>query len=130
MIRNIAVMLVAMAPIASVTPAAAQDLDFEAVFNCAEDGPLGAQTPEQCMEARNLLLNNCTSCHTFVPIVKAQKTEDAWNALLNLHRDRVPQLSEDEFELLGEYLRSHYNETEPVPELPPALEAIGTNQAA
>jgi hypothetical protein len=111
-------------------PAVAQDLDIEAVFNCSPDGPIGDQTPEQCLMARGILLNNCTSCHSFVPIVKAQKNEAAWTSLLTAHRERVLHVSDADFQLLEDFLRSHYNETEPVPQLPPALEALSTNQPA
>jgi len=127
---KLAILVAALIPFAVSQPAAAQDLNIEEVFNCAADGPLGAQTPEECVESRNILLNNCTSCHTFVPIVKAQKSEDAWNSLLTAHRERVLHMSDDEFKMLGDFLRSHYNETEPVPSLPPALEALSTNQPA
>lgn len=130
MTRFAAILLAASLPAAAPFTAAAQDLDFEAVFNCAPDGPIGEQTPEECQAARNVLLNNCTSCHTFVPIVKAQKTAEAWNAFLAGHRERVPHLTDPDFQLLGDYLRSHYNDTEPVPVLPPALEALSTNQPA
>lgn len=130
MSRIIAPMLAALFAFAPVAPAAAQGLDIEAVFNCAPDGPIGEQTPEQCLEARSILLNNCTSCHTFVPIVKAQKNEQAWTSLLDGHRERVPHMSDDEFDQLEAFVKSHYNEVEPVPALPPALEALGSNQPA
>lgn len=112
------------------TPLRAQGLDIEKVFNCAADGPLGVQTPEQCLAARDLVFNNCTSCHTFVPIVKAQKAPDAWNAHLEAHREKVPEMSAEDYETLSDFVKAHYNETEPVPELPPELENLGTNQAA
>jgi len=127
---KLAILVAALLPLSVSQPVAAQDLNIEEVFNCASDGPIGDQTPEQCVEARTILLNNCTSCHTFVPIVKAQKSEAAWNSLLTAHRERVLHLSDDEFKILGDFLRSHYNETEPVPTLPPALEALSTNQPA
>jgi hypothetical protein len=130
MTRALTMLALAVLPCAAAAPALAQDLDIDAVFNCSADGPIGDQTPEQCLAARDLLLNNCTSCHSFVPIVKAQKDEAAWTSLLAAHRERVLHLSEDEFRILGDFLRSHYNETEPVPVLPPALEALSTNQPA
>lgn len=108
----------------------AQGVDLDAIFNCSADGPLGGQTPEECLASRSAVLNNCTSCHTFVPIVKAQKSEDAWIAVLEAHRDRVEALSDADYEALGTFLRSHFNETEPVPVLPPALEALGTGLPA
>ena len=128
--RLFSVLIALSLPVATAMPATAQDVDLEKIFICAPDGPIGAQTPEQCLTARNVLLNNCTSCHTFVPIVKAQKSDDAWTSLLDGHRERVLHMSEKDFEILGEFLRAHFNETEPVPQLPPALEALGSNQPA
>jgi hypothetical protein len=120
----------AVLPLALPLPLAAQEVDIGAIFNCDAGGPLGAQTPEACAATRDVLLNNCTTCHTFVPIVKAQKSEAEWNSLLTAHRERVLHLTEGEFEALGEFLRAHFNETEPVPALPPALEAMSSNQPA
>jgi len=119
------------APLAAVlyttVPSSAQSVDIEAIFNCAQDGLLGEQTPEQCAASRTVLLNNCTSCHTFVPIVKAQKSEDAWKSLLQVHRVRVQQVPDDQYAELERFLVAHFNETNPVPALPPELEALGTN---
>lgn len=107
-------------------PAFAQGVDINVIFNCEPDGPLGAQDAEQCAASRTLLLNTCTACHTFVPIVKAQKTETQWNATLQVHRTRVPDVSADDFEQLRLFLIAHFNETNPPPTLPPELEALGT----
>src|SRR5262245_12860831 len=38
---------------------------------------------------RELLLNNCTTCHTFVPIVVLQMTKEAWERNGRDHRGRV-----------------------------------------
>lgn len=128
--KSLPVLFTALAALSFGHPATAQDLNIEEVFNCSPDGPLGNQTPEQCMAARNVLLNNCTSCHTFVPIVKAQKAEPAWNSFLSGHRERVQHVSDDDFQLLGDFLKSHYNDTLPPPKLPPALEELSVNQPA
>lgn len=113
--------------------ARAGSVDIDKVFNCSPEGPIGEQTPEQCLSARETLFDSCTACHTFVPVVKAQKSSDAWDALLSAHRaTKVPEsdLSEAAFEELKAFLKSHYNETEPAPMLPPELEALGINEAA
>lgn len=106
-------------------PATAQNVDIKAIFNCDAGGPLGPQSPEQCAASRDTVLSACTSCHSFVPIVKAQKNEDAWNATLTRHRTKVQGLTDDQFEQLQLFLVSHFNETLPPPKLPPALEALG-----
>ena len=38
---------------------------------------------------RDLLLNNCTGCHTFVPIVVLQMSKEAWERNSRDHRGRV-----------------------------------------
>src|SRR5713101_6517766 len=38
---------------------------------------------------RDLVLDNCQSCHTFVPIVVLQMDKDAWQRWAGEHRDRV-----------------------------------------
>jgi hypothetical protein len=107
-------------------PTLAQGLDLDVIFNCAADGPIGEQTPERCLASRDVLLNNCTACHTFVPIVKAQKPAELWDSTLEVHRTRVPQLSDEQYEELRLFLKAHFNDVQPAPTLPPELEALGT----
>ncbi|MEX2482455.1 MAG: hypothetical protein WD928_16475 [Gammaproteobacteria bacterium] len=125
-----AILLGAGTTVPVMTNSQAQDLDLDVIFNCSTDGPLGEQTPEQCLESRSVLLNSCTACHTFVPIVKAQKSEEAWNSTLSVHRSRVPDLTDEQFEALRAFLITHFNETLPPPVLPPALEALGAGLPA
>lgn len=70
---------------------------------------------------REILLNNCQSCHTWVPVVVLQMTEDEWFRWGVEHRQRVSGLSDDEFDTLYRYLVDNFNPERPVPELPPAL---------
>lgn len=72
-------------------------------------------------EGRDLLLNNCQSCHTWVPVVVLQMAEDEWARWRQDHRARVPGLSDAEFETLYAYLVENFNPDRPVPELPPVL---------
>lgn len=97
----------------------AQDIDLEEVFRCAGE-EVGQ---DQCVEARNLIVNNCTSCHTFVPIVLQSFDESGWNALLDRHigNGRVDQLSEEQLGLIHAYLSENFNGELPPPQLPQAL---------
>jgi hypothetical protein len=70
---------------------------------------------------RDLLLNNCTTCHTFVPIVVLQMTKEAWERNSRDHRERVPALSDADFKTLYEYLTATFNPDRPVPKLPKEL---------
>jgi mono/diheme cytochrome c family protein len=82
-------------------------LDMDAIF------PAGP--------GRELLLNNCQNCHTFVPIVVLQMDKDAWYRNSLDHRERVTTLNDEEFKTLYEYLAANFNPDRPVPELPKEL---------
>ena len=70
---------------------------------------------------RDLVLNNCQSCHVWVPIVILQMDEAAWFRNSLEHRDRVEALTDEEFETLYDYLSSTFTPDRPIPELPEAL---------
>lgn len=76
---------------------------------------------------RDLLLNNCTSCHTFVPIVVLQMNKEEWERNGRIHRSRVPSLSDPDFETLYQYLAANFNPDRPVPTLPKELLATWTS---
>ena len=70
---------------------------------------------------RNLVLNNCQNCHTWVPILILQMNEQEWDRWSRDHRQRVEGLADDQFSTLLAYLKQNFNPDTPVPELPPAL---------
>ena len=70
---------------------------------------------------RDLVLNNCQNCHTFVPIVVLQMEEAAWTRSSVDHRPRVSGLSDGEFKTLYDYLKANFNPAHPVPALPREL---------
>jgi hypothetical protein len=72
-------------------------------------------------QGRDLLLNNCTGCHTFVPIVVLQMTREAWERNSRDHRGRVAALSDADFKTLYDYLIANFNPNRPVPKLPREL---------
>ena len=82
-------------------------VDLDAIF------PPGA--------GRDLVLNNCQSCHVWVPIVILQMDKDAWRRNSLEHRGRVEALRDEDFETLYRYLSSTFTPERPVPELPAAL---------
>jgi hypothetical protein len=106
----------------------AQEVDINAIFSC-EAGKTGSQSAADCASTRNAILQNCTSCHTFVPIVKAQKSPDEWDAVIGVHRERLPDMADDQFGQIRTFLVAHFNPSNPPPTLPPELEALGTQQA-
>ena len=70
---------------------------------------------------RDLVLNNCQNCHTFVPIVILQMEEAAWTRNSVDHRERVTGLSDADFATLYDYLKVNFNPRRPVPALPQEL---------
>ena len=70
---------------------------------------------------RDLVLNNCQNCHTFVPIVILQMEEAAWTRNSVDHRERVTGLSDGDFTTLYDYLKANFNPRRPVPALPQEL---------
>lgn len=94
-------------PVPAAATGAPGRLDMDAIF---PPGP-----------GRELLLNNCQNCHTFVPIVVLQMDKDAWNRNSIDHRERVTTLSDEEFKTLYDYLAANFNPDRPVPELPKEL---------
>jgi hypothetical protein len=72
-------------------------------------------------EGRDLVLNNCQNCHTFVPIVVLQMEEAAWTRNSIDHRERVTQVSDEDFKTLYAYLKANFHPGRPVPTLPKEL---------
>ena len=70
---------------------------------------------------RDLVLNNCQTCHAWTPIVILQMDQNAWRRNSHEHRDRVEALSDEEFKVLYEYLLSTFTPDRPVPTLPQGL---------
>ncbi len=67
---------------------------------------------------RDLVLNNCTVCHTFLRFVVGQRTKDQWEYVRRDMRGKVSQLSDQDVDTLFAYLEANFNETQPVPSLP------------
>lgn len=114
-------------------PAPAQEVDITKIFWCFNEEAEGLSGEEQaqlerCIDGRMAILYNCTFCHTFVPIVTL-KDETEWDATLQRHDARLPDLVPEERELIRDYLVTMFNPDMPLPELPPELQGFGTDQA-
>ncbi len=68
--------------------------------------------------ARDLLLANCTACHSFVPIVTGQRTRARWDNIRTNHRDAVLRLPEKDYTVIYDYLAENFNDTKPEPKFP------------
>jgi len=82
-------------------------VDLEAIF---PQGP-----------GRDMVLENCQNCHTFVPIVVLQMDKDAWHRNSLDHRERVTTLTDEQFKTVYEYLSTNFGPHRPVPRLPKEL---------
>ncbi len=67
---------------------------------------------------RDLMLRDCTSCHSFVPIVTDQRPNERWQSLKNDHRDKAPGTSEADYNTVFAYLMENFNNTKPEPKFP------------
>lgn len=112
--------------LAAYAPAAAQDVNLDEIFRCAATDDAGKA---QCSEARGLITNNCTICHTFVPIVMQSFDAAGWTGLLDRHRQngRINQLSPEQVTAIHDYLSANFNGSLPPPDLPPELLATWTS---
>lgn len=95
------------------TEAASQPTPEAKPFNIRDVFPEGA--------GRELVLENCQSCHVLVPILVLRMDEAAWYRSSIEHRERVEGLTDQEFEVLYDYLTSKFPPDRPIPKLPPAL---------
>lgn len=105
--------------------ALAQEVDINAVFRCTAKDDAGKQ---QCSTARELILDNCTSCHTFAPIVLQQFDRSGWETEISRHlSDGRADLSPGQAQTMTEYLIANFNADLPVPALPKELLDSWTN---
>lgn len=82
-------------------------------FNIRDVFPEGA--------GRELVLDNCQSCHVLVPILILRMDKAAWYRNSLEHRERVEGLGDEDFETLYDYLTSTFTPDRPIPKLPAAL---------
>ena len=81
----------------------------------------GRQSVDVCERARELFIQQCTSCHSFVPIVRQQKVGADWDGTLRRHTERLSEAPSEDLELIGQFLKDHFNPDRPVPSLPQEL---------
>ena len=100
--------------------ALALEVDMDAVFRCtAKD----AAVVKRCRDTRGVIMNNCTVCHSFVPIVMQQFDADGWDSLMTRHVSggRVPNLPADQAKAVRDYLVANFNPDKDPPDLPEEL---------
>ena len=70
---------------------------------------------------RDLVLSDCTNCHTITPIVLVQMTREARERWARDHKERVYAMSDADFKVLTEYLIENFSPGKPIPQLPKEL---------
>jgi hypothetical protein len=95
------------APPPAVAPTGRGQVNMDAVF---PEGP-----------GRELTLMGCTGCHNWVPLVILGFTQEEWERNARTHRDFVSAMSDEDFEVVYDYLKKNFTPDTPIPELPQEL---------
>lgn len=93
-------------------------VDLTTIFRCEPDTGVDKAA---CDHARELIVFNCTVCHLFVRIVDKRGTPEDWQATINRHYDRLPNLSREDFADITAYLAANFRPDLPPPEVPQAI---------
>jgi hypothetical protein len=82
-------------------------------------------------KARDIMMMECGNCHSFVCIMRQQRTLGHWSMIRSLHVDRHwTMLEEDNLNLLFSYLETNFNDHTQLPEIPDALKDQGCTTPA
>lgn len=74
---------------------------------------------------RDLVLQNCDACHSFVCPFRGQRTAEHWETVKVDMREKVANINNEDYETLFAYLEENFNDKKPEPNLPPELEPLG-----
>lgn len=66
-------------------------------------------------EGRDVVLNNCGSCHNLACSAIGQRTTARWDALRESHKDKI---TDADAAAAFAYLKSHFNDANPEPKVP------------
>lgn len=69
-------------------------------------------------EGQDLVFQNCGNCHNLGAIVVVQFTEEQWQTNANCHWVRFTGLSEEDFETIYNYLKTHFYPGQQRPDIP------------
>ena len=74
---------------------------------------------------RALVLDSCGSCHAVACSAIGQRTPARWDNLKEDHRDKAPNMEEEDLETLFAYLNENFNDSKPAPIVPAHFLAEG-----
>lgn len=69
-------------------------------------------------EGRELVLNNCASCHAVACAAIGQRPPNRWDELREAHREHVISLSDEDLQTTFAYLRENFSSDQPEPNVP------------
>ncbi len=67
---------------------------------------------------RDLVLRDCTTCHSFAPVITGQRPKARWSSLKDDHRDKASGVTQADYDVEFAYLMENFNDTKPEPKLP------------
>lgn len=74
---------------------------------------------------RDLILQNCGNCHSFVCAFRGQRTVEHWETVKQDMRDKVTHLGDQDYNAMFAYLEANFDDHKPEPNLPPELQELG-----
>ena len=74
---------------------------------------------------REKVLDTCGSCHPVVCSARGQRTAERWESIKEGHKDKLTSLSSADLSTMFSYLKEHFNDTRPEPQIPAELLAPG-----
>ncbi len=74
---------------------------------------------------RDLVVQNCGACHSFICAFRGQRSIDHWQTIKQDMRDKVSVLSDQDYDALFAYLEVNFNDQMPEPHLSPEFQALG-----
>lgn len=67
---------------------------------------------------RDLVLRDCTTCHSFAPVIMGQRPKARWLSLKEDHKDKASGVVPADYDAEFNYLMENFNDTKPEPKLP------------
>lgn len=69
-------------------------------------------------DGKDLVLKSCSGCHSVACATIGQRPAARWTSLKTSHRDKVPNLSGKDLDVLFAYLSENFNDAKPEPKVP------------
>jgi len=98
------------------------DFEFTQKLNLDDFAPSG--------RGRDLLIQNCNVCHSFVCAIRGQRTMEHFQNVMRDMRSRVTSITDEDYDMLFAYLVENFSDTKPEPRLPPQLSQQGCSTGA